>query len=78
MNIDALGKVAVELYFDSDGVKGGKQGCYRARLKYRHEVHDAGESSGEAFDNLVITAVSHGYPAVRTAYFIEVLTQRPQ
>lgn len=58
----------VEVYFDENGVYGGQEGCYRARLKNNHGIHDAGRTPEEAFGALIITAASHGYSANRSDY----------
>jgi len=50
----------IEVYFDPDGICGGKRGCYRARLEKDHRVHDAGSTALDACNACVITAQSLG------------------
>lgn len=51
---------AIEVYFDLDGHSAGRRGCYRARLKGRHDIHDSGPTRRRAINNLLRTAQSHG------------------
>jgi len=53
--------ILVEIYFDPDGMKGGKIGCYRARLLKNHKCHDAGTTAEDAYRALICTAWSLGY-----------------
>ena len=55
-----MDKPIVEVYFDPSGVRGGKLGCYRARLRSDHGIHDAGETAKEALENLLVLAVTIG------------------
>jgi len=52
--------MTIEVYFDSHGIRNGKQGCYRARLIERPTIHDAGTTADDAVSNLLITAASFG------------------
>lgn len=53
-------KESIEVYWDSKGRKGGKNGCYRARLHNNHGIHDAGITKEDAVNNLLKTAESLG------------------
>jgi hypothetical protein len=47
-------KPVIEVYADSRGTYGGKNGCWRARLAKQHSLHDAGDSIERAVDNLLL------------------------
>lgn len=50
----------IEVYWDPDGIKGGRVGCWRARLKDNHGIHSAGETNLSAIQDCVKTAISLG------------------
>jgi hypothetical protein len=48
----------IEIYWDPKGVYYGRRGCYRARLRGNHGIHDAGGSPEQALENFLRTAAS--------------------
>ena len=63
----------IEVYYDPDGQRDGQRGCWRARLKDRHGIHDAGATQDEAVSQLLLTAKTFGYSGERADYEVEVL-----
>lgn len=50
----------VEVYFDPLGYHSGRSGCWRARLRHRRGIHDAGPTEEHAFRSFKRTADSFG------------------
>ena len=66
----------IETYWDPIGFKGGKKGCWRARLQNQHTCHDTGTTENEAINALLLTAKSFGASGDRDDY--EVVTRPGQ
>lgn len=58
----------IEAYFDTEGIRNGRRGCYRARLASNHGIHAAGASKDEAIRDLLRAASSHGLSGSRDDY----------
>lgn len=63
-------KKAIETYWDPSGFKGGKRGCWRARLQDQHSYHDAGTTESEAVRSLLLTLASFGMSGDREEYYV--------
>jgi hypothetical protein len=61
----------IETYFDPGGYKGGRSGCWRARLRTNHGYHDAGTSEYEAVRSLLRTLMTFGKSGSPTEYTVE-------
>jgi len=61
-------KKAIETYWDPDGFRGGKRGCWCARMQDLHGLHSAGMTAGEAVRDLLLTAKSHDLSGDREDY----------
>lgn len=57
---DSYTAADVEVYYDPMGRHSGRSGCWRARLRHRRGVHDAGPTEDHAFRNFERTADSFG------------------
>ena len=57
---DSYTTADVEVYFDPSGFHSGRSGCWRARLRHRRGIHDAGPTENHAFRALVSAATSFG------------------
>ena len=61
-------KRKIETYWDPRGFKGGKKGCWRARIKGRHGCHSAGTTEDETVNDLLLTAKSFEMSGDRNDY----------
>jgi hypothetical protein len=48
----------IEVYWDDAGIRGGKRGCWRARVRKDHRYHAAGQTWREAISDLLLTLKS--------------------
>lgn len=55
-----MSKPIIEIYFDPKGIKNGRVGCYRARLKENHGIHSAGVYPSHALHDIYLTLKSFG------------------
>ncbi len=53
-------KDTIEAYYDPWGIKGGKQGCIRARVANNHGIHAAGVNIDDAIRDILLTLRSFG------------------
>jgi hypothetical protein len=64
-------KPTIEIYYDQFGIRDGKVGCIRARLRDDHRIHAAGINEEEAVIELMSTLKSFSRPSKRDDYFYE-------
>lgn len=60
----------IEVYFDFAGIVGGQSGCWRARFKHRHGIHDAGATKDDAVKSFLRTAKTFNYSDKQKNYQI--------
>ena len=58
----------IEIYYDLNGIKEGKFGCFRARVAGNHGIHSAGVTEEAAIDDLMLTLKSFNMPCTRADY----------
>jgi hypothetical protein len=69
-------KQVIELYYDPVGTRNGGigSGCWRARLKNNHKIHDAGWSKDDALYGLLLLLPTHfNFSGKLEDYIVETL-----
>lgn len=72
-----MDKTVIETLWDPSGRKGGREGCFQARLQGNHAIWGAGTTQREAVEDTILTAATLGYSGRWDDYVVILVEPYP-